>query len=370
MKRKKGLEALVPAETYQEALDAQVVTTPQPNMVNTPEIDYTQSVAEKMSKDYSDGKISEMLAEDGVKKPQVDENVEIIDSTEEYEAPTEEMKQFEQEKSDAKKWEDIINGLYSKEDREADERRQKAAKWVTAAQMLGDSIAALGNSYFTAKGANAMKLGDGTAKVAAANDALNKEIREKREKAAKEAQAIREREIERKYRDAKDRQAQANWQKSYDLQVKNAEDANAFREQTRLDQLAKEATQNAQWDKSYELAKKKSEAELARVYKENKPYRFNAGDGFVEIPKEYVNEQTIGAIFRLLPEEDRAKAGKPRYGKDSMNETVIVGYDSPDLKEMLAVIGMNMDKEGVADAVKRLGGKKSNTNETGETFTL
>lgn len=148
----------------------------------------TQSNADRVIKDYQDAELARVvnsMKPEQKAAPVVDENVPIIDTTLEYEPPTEEMKKFDEEKKEAQAFSDYVNSIYSQSDYEADEKRKKAAKWITAAQMLGDSIAALGNSYFTAKGANAMKVDQGAQKAAAATSQLEQDIRTAREKAAK-----------------------------------------------------------------------------------------------------------------------------------------------------------------------------------------
>ena len=148
----------------------------------------TQSNADRAIKDYQDAELARVvnsMKPEQKAAPVVDENVPIIDTTLEYEPPTEEMKKFDEEKKEAQAFSDYVNSIYSQSDYEADEKRKKAAKWITAAQMLGDSIAALGNSYFAAKGANAMKVDPGAQKAAAATSQLEQDIRTAREKAAK-----------------------------------------------------------------------------------------------------------------------------------------------------------------------------------------
>ena len=85
----------------------------------------------------------------------------------------------------ANSFNDYVNSIYGEDQRIADEKRKKAAKWITAAQMLGDSIGALGNVYWTGKGANAQKFEAGAPKAAAATYQMEQDIRNASEKAAK-----------------------------------------------------------------------------------------------------------------------------------------------------------------------------------------
>lgn len=85
----------------------------------------------------------------------------------------------------ANSFNDYVNSIYGEDQRIADEKKKKAAKWITAAQMLGDSIGALGNVYWAGKGANAQKFEPGAPKAAAATYQMEQDIRNAREKAAK-----------------------------------------------------------------------------------------------------------------------------------------------------------------------------------------
>lgn len=340
--KKKGLARVTPADTNREAF-AQAVKL-------SNEINYTQSNADRVIKDYQDAELAGVMGSlkpAEVKAPVVDEDVPIIDTTKEYEAPTEEMKQFEKEKSEAQAQKEWLDSIYSPADYEADEKKKKAAQWITAAQMLGDSLTALGNSYFTAKGANNMGASQGAAKAAAATYQLEQDIRNAREKAAKAKMEMTMKAWERKFREDEAKRAQGNADRIYELQKNQFELQKQKDETTRNDAMTK-------WQKEFNLFKKTTEANLEKVYKENKPYRFDAGDSYVDIPREYVNEQSIGAIFDLLPEDIKSQAGRPKYGRDMLGNTVVAGYEHPDLKGMLAAIGMGMDNPKVSKAIKAL----------------
>ena len=257
---------------------------------------------------------------------------------------------------------DMANNFWTKEDEEAAAKRQKAAQWVTAAQMLGDSIGALSNVYWTGKGANAMKFEPGAPKAAAATYQLEQDIRNAREKAAKARYdatlmkyqlEMQQKELERSLK--KDEQAQANWQKTFDAneayraqQQKNFEKTEA--------RLAEQARLNAENEKiRIDIAKQNANIQLKDALDKNKPYPMAVNGEIYEIPIKKVNEQIIGSIFAKLPEDVRMSAGSPRYGKDSMNNTVIVGYNNPSLSDMLAAIG-TYGNEDTAKEIMKLAG--------------
>ena len=91
----KGLavfDKVTPPDTYKDSF-AQAVTP-------SNEIDYAQSNADRVINDYKDSELANVvnsLKQGTSKTPIIDEDVEIIDTTKEYEPPTEEMKKFEEE---------------------------------------------------------------------------------------------------------------------------------------------------------------------------------------------------------------------------------------------------------------------------------
>lgn len=316
--------------------------------------------------------LNEAFKEEGgdPKKTKTHDDVEIIDDTLEEEdvpakgeskdadtTPEKEMSQAEWQKS-----------LYDKifTDSEADKKKKKAAQWILAAQMLGDSIAALGNSYFTSKGANAMTLNPGTAKAAEATSQLSKDIRDAQEKAYKAKIAEVKEAYDRKYREGRDKvedaqkaATQALQEKNYNLQLEKFNAEKAQKEQAQRNYEQAQQTAQAQWQQEFDLKKKTAEASIKKSLKEDEPLRFDAGDGYVDIPREYVNEQTIGKIFNMLPQEIKDAVSSPRYTTDDYGNTVEVSRKAPDLKEMIAAIGMGMDDENIRKAIKELAsGKK------------
>ena len=251
---------------------------------------------------------------------------------------------------------------YTEEQKKADERRKRAAQWVTAAQMLGDSLGALSNVINVGHGAVSQTMESGAAKAGAATYQLDQDIRAAQEKARKAQYDAILKKYEMEWEKEKADRAQANADRAYDLQLKNFNANEAWRAQQQENYKAETSTKNDQWQKEYELRKNTVTAELNKMERENKPFRFNAGNEYVDIPREYINEQSVGAIFQMLPDDIKAKAGSPRYGKDMLGNNIIVGYNNPDLKDMLAAIGMGIGGENVAKAIKDLAkGKVTST---------
>lgn len=326
-----------------------------------------KKTTDRVIKEYQDEELARIVNStkpDEVPAPVVDEDVAIIDTTKEYEPPTEEEKKFEEEKTSAQWQKELYDKIFT--DSEADKKKKKAAQWILAAQMLGDSIAALGNSYFTSKGANAMTLNPGTAKAAEATSQLSKDIRDAQEKAYKAKIAEVKEAYDRKYREGRDKvedaqkaATQALQEKNYNLQLEKFNAEKAQKEQTQRNYEQAQQTAQAQWQQEFDLKKKTAEASIKKSLKEDESLRFDAGDGYVDIPREYVNEQTIGKIFNMLPQEIKDAVSSPRYTTDAYGNTVEVSRKSPDLKEMIAAIGMGMDDKNIRKAIKELAsGKK------------
>lgn len=253
--------------------------------------------------------------------PVIHDDVPIIDTTVVNELPTEELVQFEQEKkeeeelkSDLAFMDEYWKNLYTDADREADEKRKKAAKWITAAQMLGDSIGALSNVYWTGKGANAMKFEPGAQKAAAATYQLEKDIREAREKAAKaqydatlkkyqlemdKAKADREKaDADRKHEETvrHNKATEDISRLSAENAAKSANTAMYNAETSRMN--AATASRNA----SVNEAEERRKAE--QYNKQHGDRKFLIGDQWVNIPKDKW-EGVVGSIYNRLPEEVR-----------------------------------------------------------------
>ena len=272
-------------------------------------------------------------------------------------------KEVVKEAKDADEWSKYINSLYSESDREADEKKKKAAKWVLAAQMLGDTFSALANSYYTSKGANAMTAPSGSQKAAEAAGKLEMDIRNARKTAEKEKMdaMLKKFDMDMKKENLKlareqMAQTQSNADRAYQLSVdqfeyKKTQDALAQQNWQTMNQQQLE-----QWNKNYELEKKKLAQQWARTNAENAGIEIQVGDGFVTIPKKRINEATIGKIYDMCDEKLKDKSGKPIY--ETVNgERKVTGYTKPDLNDMLVTIGIasNTD-EGVQNAIRNLAG--------------
>jgi hypothetical protein len=162
---------------------------------------------------------------------------------------------------EAQAFSDYVNSLYSQSDYEADEKRKKAAQWVTAAQILGDSLAALGNVYWTGKGAAPQQLSPGTGKAAAATHQLEQDIRNAREKAAKAKvdatlQMFKMKMDEKRYADELKQRGIENTIKLGNLEISRAKLANDIDYQKQmLDLRAKELIQNGvKADQAFKLS--------------------------------------------------------------------------------------------------------------------
>lgn len=242
-------------------------------------------------------------------------------------------------------------------DEEEIARQKKAAKWAVAAQMLADSIGALSNVYWTGKGADAMKFEPGAPKAAAAANKMYADIREAREKALKAALDEREKQFERAYRAERDRKQDEKDAKTFDANEAHRKQQQNNFEKTEA-RLAEQARLNAENERiRIDIAKQNANIQLKNALDKNKPYPMVVNGEIYEIPIKKINEQIVGSIFAKLPEEVRMSAGSPRYGKDAMNNSVIVGYDNPSLADMLAAIGTYGNEETAKEIMKLAGVK-------------
>lgn len=239
------------------------------------------------------------------------------------------------------------------EDEEALKKKQKAARWITAAQMLGDSIAALGNSWATASGANAMALTPGAGKAGEATSQIEQDIRAARDRANKAQMDY----AMNRYKMAVDnqkaamereqmKQAQANWLKEYNLKLST---------ENRLEKSADASAQNEL--ARIEIERQKANVALKQAQDKNKPYPMSVNGEIVELPINKINDQIVGSIFAKLPKEVRESAGQPVYGKDDYGETVLKGYKNPSLADMLAAIGTYGNEETTKEIMKLAGVK-------------
>ena len=286
----------------------------------------------------------------------------------------------EWQKSGAQWEKDYYDSIWSKEDEEAAEKKKKAAQWITAAQMLGDSLSALGNSYFTAKGANSMGASQGVPKAAEATHKLSADIKAAQERAAKtryEIEKAREAfeyqkeqgELARKERKEAADRAQANADRIYELQKNQFEYQMQKDETTRNDAMTK-------WLKEFDLSEKgaetaaisaqtsatnattaalraKTEADkFNQMYNSVEP--FNLGGTIVEIPTDVWNN-SYQAIYASLP-DDVKKHYETRY-KNELGTNSSTSQAAKDAMMKAAVLA-EMRRPEVALAVAELAGNK------------
>lgn len=185
---------------------------------------------------------------------------------------------------EAQAYADLVSSLYSQADYEADEKKKKAAQWITAAQMLGDSIAALGNSYFTAKGANNMGASQGAAKAAEAAGKLEMDIRNARERAAKTRYELEKARKEWEYRVEQDELARQERKEAAARAQANADRLFEYNKekdaQSRLDTQAQREIENARAEKLLKIQEKNADstAKRADAYAKRQAW-LNAGGG-------------------------------------------------------------------------------------------
>ena len=327
----KGLAKITPADTYKDAFAQYSQVTP------SNEIDYSNTKGEM---------------------PKV-ENPDIVDKIDPniVKSPMEVVK----DAKEAQMFSDYINSLYSQSDYEADEKRKKAAQWVTAAQTLGDSLAALGNVYWTGKGAAPQQLSPGAGKAAAATYQLEQDIRNAREKAAKAKMDATLKKYEMEMQRKKDEQAQANWQKTFDANE-------AYRAQLQKNWVtgnaqsqAQQAIANALSERGMKVQEQQAKTAAAREYRlskdENKPEMFLLDEGWVSVPKEKWTDTEVAAVYSKTPKEIRESIEKvitekgEGYTKESTSKSI-----KPTPQQMRQWIGEYKHLPEVANAIRRLAG--------------
>lgn len=322
---------ITPADTYKDAFAQYSQVTP------SNETDYSNAKGEM---------------------PKV-ENPDIVDKIDPniVKSPMEVVK----DAKEAQAFSDYVNSIYSQSDYEADEKRKKAAQWVTAAQILGDSLAALGNVYWTGKGASPQQLSPGTGKAAAAATQLEQDIRNAREKAAKAKMdaTLKKYELEMQRQDKK--QAQENWQKTFEAneayraqQQKNFETGNAQSQ-------AQQVIANALSERGMKVQEQQAKTAAMREYRlskdENKPEMFLLDEGWVSVPKEKWTDTEVAAVYAKIPKEIRESIEKvitekgEGYMKESTSKSI-----KPTPQQMRQWIGEYKHLPEVANAIRRLAG--------------
>lgn len=335
-----GLSRVTPIDTYR--MEHEYNVTPS-NEINYHDADaYTAEQAQR---------IKEEAFKDEEKKaaaPVVDEDVPIIDETLEYEPPTEEMKKFEEEKTQAQWEKDYFDSIWSKEDEEAAKKKQKAAQWILAAQMLGDSIGALSNVYWTGKGANAQKLEPGAQKAAAATYQLEQDIRNAREKAAKAKLDATLKKHEMEMQRERYASEQAESRRRYDEGMAYRRERDAI-----VDAREKELME---FRRQQENRIAKSSRGASTSTKDVEPIEFTLGDGGT-IGIDKFNKDKLNRLYRSLPEDVRyAIENEEVYNNNGLSMGTKKRKVTDD--DRLQAIYDNLDNPEVANAIRRLAGVK------------
>lgn len=245
---------------------------------------------------------------------------------------------------------EYANSLYSESDREADEKKKKAAQWITAAQMLGDSIGALSNVYWTGKGANAMKVSPGAAKAAEATYQLNQDIRNAREKAAKAQLDATLKKYEMEMQRERERKADERYASERAEDRRRYEDSVAYRRER---DAITDHYQNANSDRAdRELKLKESrESRLKQQYgnkgnsSKGNSREFTLDDG-KSVSIDNFNDDKIYRLYESLPEDVRAS-----YENDDLGRSVRLGKD-----EMLDAIHRSSTDPRVARTIRKMAG--------------
>lgn len=309
--------------------------------------------------------MEEANAKPSVDKPVIDENIEIIDNTLEEATPSENEKKAA-EKDPLSFLTDYAKSLYSEDDRIADEKKKKAAQWILAAQMLGDSIGALSNVYWTGKGANAQKFEPGAQKAAAATYQMDQDIRNAREKAAKaqmdaalkkyEMEMQRERE---KKADERYNAEQAENKRRYDNEAAYRRERDAI-----VDAREKELME---FRRQQENRIAKSSRGASTSTKDVEPIEFTLGDGET-IGIDKFNKDKLNRLYRSLPEDVRsAIENEEVYSNNGLSMGTKKRKVTDD--DRLQAIYDNLDNPEVANAIRKMGGMPIKAKEEKATTT-
>lgn len=284
--------------------------------------------------------------------PVIHDDVPVIDTTVEHEPPTKEMVQFEQEKkeeeekkSDLAFMDEYWKNLYTDADREADEKRKKAAQWITAAQMLGDSIGALSNVYWTGKGANAMKFEPGAQKAAAATYQLEQDIRNAREKAAKAKMDATLKKYEMEMQRERYASEQAESKRRYDEGIAYRRERDAI-----VDAREKELME---FRRQQENRIAKSSRGASTSTKDVEPIEFTLGDGET-IGIDKFDKDKLNRLYRSLPEDVRYAVENEEVYSNGVSMGTKKRKVTDD--DRLQAIYDNLDNPEVANAIRRLAG--------------
>jgi hypothetical protein len=252
---------------------------------------------------------------------------------------------------------------YTEDDRIADEKRKNAARWITAAQALGDSIGALGNVYWAGQGANAQQVAPGAAAAGAATYQLAQDIRNAQQKAAEAELA------------ATAKRYDMEWQRKMHEDNLAIELDKMRQSAEQFDKTYQAGREDASWEKEYKKQTLELEREIAQSTKEQKTKaleleynklaldkkKYNAATDNVEfyfdgqkmsMPYNFV-EKNVPNIYGMIPADLRAKyesiVTKDRTGTSTRSI-------SPNAETMMAAITENSHLPVVSNALRALAG--------------
>lgn len=255
---------------------------------------------------------------------------------------------------------------YTEDDRIADEKRKNAARWITAAQALGDSIGALGNVYWTGRGANAQQVAPGAAAAGAATYQLAQDIRSAQQKAAEAELA------------ATAKRYDMEWQRKMHEDDLNLERDKMRQSAEQFDKTYQAGREDASWEKEYKKQTLALEREIAQSTKEQKTkaleLEFNKlaldktkykdatqtrdfyFDGVkMTMPYTFATEEGIANVYGLIPSELRKKyEERATTAGISVNNKTQTAY--PDKETMMAAITEYSDYPAVSNALRELAG--------------
>jgi hypothetical protein len=299
-------------------------------------------------------------------------DVDIIDSTlEEEELPAGSREAVEDVVEEAKKaeeqklsdWQDAyVKSIWSEEDEKEAEKKKKAAQWILAAQMLGDSIGALSNVYWTGKGANAMKFEPGAQKAAAATYQLDQDIRNAREKAAKAQMDAALKKYEMEWKREREKVADERYNAEQAENKRRYEEGVAYRK-------GRDAIADARNKELMEF-RKQQENRIANNSRgesapKEEPIEFTIRDGET-IGINNFNRDKLYRLYKTLPEEVRKSVEEEDVYSASGLQTGTKKRDKVTDDDRLRAIYENLDNPDVANAIRRLAGVENIAPKEGE----
>lgn len=278
----------------------------------------------------------------------------------------------------------------AKQKDETARRRENAFRYVSG---LGDTLSGVANLIGTAHGAaNQQQTYNSNAVVQKAEEArkarkiemddLKKRLDEltARQRDIKAAGSLAEAQLKVKqdkemYKLQSEQRAKADEAKRYaDAQAHTAmREARADWAADRAFNAQQEQIKQAQenWQKTYNMQYAKFKDE-----QNSRNYNFTLADGSIDIPKEKLNEVNVERIFQMLPDEIKNNIKGEQYTEivpadDPMMEpTRKTSYKAPSLAQKLAAIGAYADSDSrIKDELLRLTEDKPKPSTTQQAYT-